>query len=516
MNPRKGLVLAMEEADAPLVQVEINAEKEIPAEIEADSAELAEDASEISDLNTAVESAEQDVETLQNINEEMEESVVQGEGLEPKAARIAEVAIESICIRLLGGYDGTVVPSMESFGGKSSRLTATRIAIENNDNIIVRAFNAIMEAIKKGFDAIVEFVKKFFVANERQLAQAEKMQAAIKGMEKEDPKETEFENSSLARASFDGQGLTSGKITEMLSKAGALLTYANAFAAGIGPVYKEADSALDSDQDSSAEYLKTVNAFQDGIVKKVSSAFTNVSDRGMESGDWAKGSGALVNGTMLIVSFKDKALSVDKRSREGEVNEDAANKTLSKDEMQKVLSEVTKLCQESKKLNSAIKELGNAKKQFDTLYKKAASKIGDKESQGFMERRETLKTIRTNLSSIGQSTTTLFKEIPLIVNTTNKAALAYVSKSMSQYPNFFSEAADAIKNAAGAAGGYVGNKAKQAGDVISGVGKSAAGKAADAWDGAKQYAGSKINSADKAVAGAYYGTKNKLKSAFAD
>lgn len=496
MNPRKGLIFAMEEADAPLVQVEINAEKEMSAEIEADSAALTEDAQEIDDLNTAVESAENDIDTLETINAEMVGSVEQGEGLDPTAARIAEVAIESICLRLMGSYDGTIVPSMESFGGKSSRLTATRIAIENNENFIIRGLKAIGAAIMSAFSRIVEFVQKFFDANERQKKEAAKMLEGLKNFKAEQPKEKEFENESLAKASIDGEGMSMDEVRAMVKNASLMVGYAETYAKELPGIFNQYEKDLKAaeSEGSSSKGAYSGMEFQLSIIGKAKAAFPQVNEK--SETDWTARSHYLVGGEFMLVTCKPKeddtsgasgmsALTIEMKSVQRQAPVKTASVTLTPAEMATVLGEVIKLCNEASDLKNAIKQLENTKKRFNQMYNYVANVVAKKED-GFVANFFAKGKFRKEMSSTSVFTTALFKDVPKIVNRTGKACLFYVDQSIKQYPGM----ADSVK-------GYVGDK-------IDGAKKTAS----DTWDGAKDYAKSKASAADKAVAGAAYGAKD--------
>ena len=98
------------------------------------------------------------IEELSEVGEILEGSVEEGSGLTEEAAEIAEVAVESICSRL--GYTAAkrVIPAMESFGATSSRLDATKFALENVRELASRVW----EAIKKFFTNLWDHIKAFW------------------------------------------------------------------------------------------------------------------------------------------------------------------------------------------------------------------------------------------------------------------------------------------------------------------------------------------------------------------
>lgn len=152
---RNGLVFAMEDADVEqasgggIVAAEL--------EIEQGVSQISQDAVDADELSQAVTDAGADADTLDQIQQVMSDSVAQGEGLSEDAAAIAQVAVEAICKRL-GMSSQNVMPSMESFGSKNSRVSATRFSMES----ITDKLKTIWEAIRKAFATMWQKIKDFF------------------------------------------------------------------------------------------------------------------------------------------------------------------------------------------------------------------------------------------------------------------------------------------------------------------------------------------------------------------
>ena len=146
------------------------------SEINAEVADAAVEQSDITNEGDNIGSAINDAGAVEDIRDTMQESVDSGEGLDETAAEIAEVAIEGYARRLGYTSRGRLLPAKESFGGRNSRIQATKIAIEEADNIIVRAWNAIVATVKKIFASVVEFFKRMF-------GTAQKMDDAVEKLE---------------------------------------------------------------------------------------------------------------------------------------------------------------------------------------------------------------------------------------------------------------------------------------------------------------------------------------------
>jgi len=135
-------------------------EEEVPAptNIENDLITLGGQSSNLNNINDSVAEASNDHDDLLKIASIMEES---DEPITPMAAEMAQVAIESIYKRL-GVTNYKKTPSIESFKDKSTSKSSTKIAIEGAKEVIVAAWKAIVEAVKKAAKWIKEFFSKLF------------------------------------------------------------------------------------------------------------------------------------------------------------------------------------------------------------------------------------------------------------------------------------------------------------------------------------------------------------------
>ena len=129
----RGLFLAVEE----LKEAEKKEKKEATAVAApaADSAEteIIESNKEGVDLDQdidTVETASDDIDTLDDIAEVIEESAENG-GMTPDAAKMVEVAVESIMRRQGMSLEYKAIASLESFGSTSSRMSATKLSLES-------------------------------------------------------------------------------------------------------------------------------------------------------------------------------------------------------------------------------------------------------------------------------------------------------------------------------------------------------------------------------------------------
>lgn len=151
----RGLVAALESETAemaPAADEVLAADSAETSLVEAADAGAAVDA-EVSQI----ESAQADSDTLGDIADTLEASEETG-GLDPVAAELTEVAIESIYTRL--GITRKEKPALEAFADKKTRVNATRIAVED----IKATMKKIWDAIVAAFMRVADWLKNFFAA----------------------------------------------------------------------------------------------------------------------------------------------------------------------------------------------------------------------------------------------------------------------------------------------------------------------------------------------------------------
>ena len=121
----KGLVAAMEDETQA---AELAIDKAGAESAEADLVEATDISADVEAGAAEIDQASADADTLERIADTAEAAEAEG-GLDPVAAEIAEVAVESIYARL--GVQRSSYPALESFSGKTGRKRATQLAIED-------------------------------------------------------------------------------------------------------------------------------------------------------------------------------------------------------------------------------------------------------------------------------------------------------------------------------------------------------------------------------------------------
>lgn len=200
--------------------VEIPVAEETPEEAIA-QAEMAE--SDIEQADETIETASEDAQALSDIADTIENSEAVG-GMDSASAAIAQVAVERLMERLsLGGHKA--IPALEAFGGDSSRIKSTKLAVENIREQVKNVIQAIIAMVKKAYEFVKNYIKSILVASERMKARAEKLQAAldkVSGSSKQEKISGDFVKSLIIGDGVDAQKAL--EATSNLLDAGAGLT----------------------------------------------------------------------------------------------------------------------------------------------------------------------------------------------------------------------------------------------------------------------------------------------------
>lgn len=403
---KKGFVAAMEDSE---VVIDVVGADEVPAEIERDTAEVAEAAGEVTGDVEVMEEAVEDAVALSDIADTAEDSVEEGEGMDPVAAEIAEVAVESIYARL--GISKKASPSMEAFGSTGSRKTATRVAVEDWKESVKKVW----EGVKRFFVQIWEKVKELFARFLDLFKNLEKAALSVKtrvSALKGEAKEAKFENKGLAKALGRGKGVASyGSVSSLLKDQTGFMSeisqaseiMANDLAAKIGKITQLMTSPNAEDAAKVMDDMKRA-------------------DKETKLGE------ELFNGTTVIMVAKEGKSFVKTEEAKTEGKE---VQTLSKTEMAQVCDGVVAL---AKDIVAAKKVLAAVDKSTKAISKVAGvvASAGSKEK----EHEDAIKATKQAASQMTADGAVMLKLSSISISLTaktGKAALSYVTASMSQY-----------------------------------------------------------------------------------
>lgn len=182
-------VAAVAAAEAPAMD---NAES-----LETDMLEVSESAAEQGEEDAQVEEAAEVVEALESIAECLKVSAANG-GLDRHSAAAIGVATQYMYSRV--GIKSKSMPAMESFGGTSSRVGATQLAMEDIKDKAKEIWASIVAAFKRMLAWVTDHFNKIFGSAEKLQKRA---QAVVKMAEDKNGKKaekTKFEGASLVKA----------------------------------------------------------------------------------------------------------------------------------------------------------------------------------------------------------------------------------------------------------------------------------------------------------------------------
>lgn len=157
-------------------------------------------ATDVANTEEAVEELEEVKAGLESIVSELEIAVRDG-GLNAQAAQFLQLGVEAYTVRL--GMETRMIPSLESFGGTTEKLAATKISMESIKETIRNIWEAILRTIRR----IRAMLKNFFI---RVFAAAPKVRARAEQIKKAAQSATGQAASANINAGGAGQALALG------------------------------------------------------------------------------------------------------------------------------------------------------------------------------------------------------------------------------------------------------------------------------------------------------------------
>lgn len=173
-----------------------------PDEDELMSIEVLDNAEDevIEDLGETIDEASQVVDTLDSISSSLEKNIEENKPMDTAGAEVLDIAIEHILNRIQV-KNVKLIPSMENFGGKTSKLEGTKLAMENISEFAKKVWEKIKLAFKKLWNWLKDFFKKAMGANTT-------LDKAIKDLleknknAKDDPKAEKIEFAKARQAEY--------------------------------------------------------------------------------------------------------------------------------------------------------------------------------------------------------------------------------------------------------------------------------------------------------------------------
>ena len=146
---------------------------------ETDMIEITEDVAEQEVDQADIDEAGEVIEALEGIAEVLRVSTANG-GMDKYAAEAICIATDYMYKRV--GIKARVMPAMESFGGTSTRIGATKLAMESVKEGIVKVWEIIVAAFKKSIEWAHEFYTKITTTHKGLQKRAEELSAKLKSV----------------------------------------------------------------------------------------------------------------------------------------------------------------------------------------------------------------------------------------------------------------------------------------------------------------------------------------------
>ncbi|MBE0438205.1 MAG: hypothetical protein IBX57_00365 [Gammaproteobacteria bacterium] len=354
----KQYLVASLESDEPNPEEVEEVEEESGVEsLEYATLEVEEAGEEVEEVMQDIEDLEEVEEGLEAIVADLEASLEQG-GLDPVAAVFATHAISAYTARL-GVESADLIPSVESFGGDTTRTVSTESAMDKVKDTIKKIWATIKAAMEKAAKAIADFFAKIFGGVKKLEARSKALKAKIAEVKKAGGKAGDIKVPNAAT-------LAVGDKVDVKSITDGLTALNDTVKAVAGGYTDEVTKATESMPGLVAAWMgaseEEAPAKKEAVDKAYDSALASLE----------KVSGEVVSGNKTI-AVKEGKVSLEAAEGKGFTG-DASMTALSTAEMESVLKAVDELVDYMGKRKAAIDKLSKARqeviKKLDAEFKK--------------------------------------------------------------------------------------------------------------------------------------------------
>lgn len=131
----------------------------VSSEMDQEHEELQEAAADVEEAHEVIDELEGSSEGLESIANLIQSTIPNG-GMSPQSAMFMQHSVDKITTGL--GYRRSLVPSFESFGRDSSRLSVSMEALEGIKATLVKIWEAIKKAVLAAWNAVKNFFDRLF------------------------------------------------------------------------------------------------------------------------------------------------------------------------------------------------------------------------------------------------------------------------------------------------------------------------------------------------------------------
>lgn len=327
------------------------------------------DMMEVAEAYDEVEGVEEDIEEMEEIAEGMESlrdalaASLESGGLDTQSAVMTRLALGSYTTRL-GLEADKVLPSLESFGGDSGRLSATQVSMESIGETLKKIWAAVRAAVERAIKAISDFFAKIFGATKKVKERAEALRKEVQALEKDGAKpEGEMSVPGANTLGMEGKAdiktITEG-LGNLVEVSGQIATMAD----GADEYYAEAAKKVielkDKDEAADAEAAST------SLWEKAKAIFAKVEkhEGKLTSGNYTIVSTAKGESTEVAVNFT--------RSEKAKAVQDTKIATPDAKTLVGICDDVIKLVETLEKTEKAVSD---AKKAREAAVKAASDVV---------------------------------------------------------------------------------------------------------------------------------------------
>lgn len=433
----RGLVAALESEEPKVADVELgdNAES-----LETDLIEVSESTAEGAETEAQIDEAVETAEALEAIADDLAVAAQNG-GIDKHAAKALNTAVSFMYARV--GVRNSQLPALESYGSNSSRIGATKIAMEDIKGQVAKIWQAIIDAFKKAWKWIEDHFNKVFGSAEKLEKRAQAIEAKAEATTGT-PAEKTFESEGIAKylhvnGTVGGTPSAEAKVVQALAK--TIFTEAGK-TTEVGEKLLEQFTAADATKTFATTVA--IPADNGGVLgmKAVSDAEARgfaAPKKGLTllSTDELPGGVAItarmpaseLKGEAAVEALPGVGYSVEKFNSKAKVTVKAKLNTLTPDECKNLAKVVEEIAIDLRNFRSKKAKISEMKKKFLAAAEKASKDLGAAES----DEKDSLKAMQKAAQAYGRLTDQPAVGFSGYALSTGKALLDYAEQSLKQY-----------------------------------------------------------------------------------
>lgn len=452
---------------------ELNVEPEVGEGVDGGAVEVADATDEVVEADQTAEELSEAHEALDEVSEALEEDAANG-GISKESARYAHLAIKAACGRFYSPAIAQAIPSVESFGGSSSRLRNTQIALESIGSMLKSFWDAIVRQIKKLWATVKNWYLKVLDAAPRMKKKAEalaKKSADITGA----ADEKSFDLGQMHQLHINGKAPDAAKMTSIMKDLSKLADNAlggktsgqydgifDEYEAILGKVSDVQDNALKGFPNLAAVYAaatlkgaaSSLNSKATAVSSNAKSSFSGATK--IDGGEarygkdiTAVGSNELPGGRQ-IVALESKLTPADDnftlvrysrgtglrfgdfKQKGKDIDGTGTFKTLSSAEIRSICDEISDVCEHIMTYKKAWEARDKQFNKMDSEAKKAIANV-EKDKDAAPMKTRLVKDVAMGMSAVYQMGIRFETQLINYLLAVGRSTIVWVERSIAQY-----------------------------------------------------------------------------------